>query len=386
MEEGENMFYHLWFIALFLLGSLLANASTDITTAKGTDQPVIAQLTPQPGSSVSMDTAIEAQFNIDLDPTSVQKNNVKLRCLSCDDQGVIRGDASYVAGDKRVVFSHLEPLEPGLYEVEIKSLKADKAHKNTKINEIKYRFVVTKELLQSITIQPDTVELKEGGSLSLEAIGHYDTGVEKNITAQVQWSTADSQTVTVDTNATLQALKEGATTITAKQGNVESSTEVIVYWEVNGHRLPPEPDKALNDATLEGIDSNSNGVRDDVERKIYEKYPKKLHRALLMNRAKFYQQTMIQSIDNAKEVVKFSIKAINCQIYLGRLDKDIDSDDWIKNTKYIKDLTFNTKERIRKYLDYNIALSGGTYGSSPRDWNRDACSPEVIKALEDMGL
>jgi hypothetical protein len=105
-----------------------------------------------------------------------------------------------------------------------------------------------------------------------------------------------------------------------------------------------------------------------------------------MNRAKFYQQTMIQSIDNAKEVVKFSIKAINCQIYLGRLDKDIDSDDWIKNTKYIKDLTFNTKERIRKYLDYNIALSGGTYGSSPRDWNRDACSPEVIKALEDMGL
>lgn len=100
------MFYHLWFIALFLLGSLLANASTDITTAKGIDQPVIAQLTPQPGSSVSVDTAIEAQFNIDLDPTSVQKNNVKLRCLSCDNQGVIQGDASYVAGDRRVVFSH----------------------------------------------------------------------------------------------------------------------------------------------------------------------------------------------------------------------------------------------------------------------------------------
>ena len=35
---------------------------------------------------------------------------------------------------------------------------------------------------------------------------------------------------------------------------------------INGYTLPPEPDKATNDATLLGIDSNNNGVRDDVER------------------------------------------------------------------------------------------------------------------------
>ena len=373
-------------IMVFSLPLVLMSSQDNLSKSKGTDQNVIVQLVPFPAQEdVSRTAKIEATFAVPLDISAIQEHNIKLTCLSSKTHEHMAGTITSQT-EKKLIFTPKASLKPGLYEVEIKSLKADKAHKNTKINEIKYRFVVTKELLQSITIRPDTVELKEGGSLSLEAIGHYDTGVEKNITAQVQWSTADSQTVTVDTNATLQALKEGATTITAKQGNVESSTEVIVYWEVNGHRLPPEPDKALNDATLEGIDSNSNGVRDDVERKIYEKYPKKLHRALLMNRAKFYQQTMIQSIDNAKEVVKFSIKAINCQIYLGRLDKDIDSDDWIKNTKYIKDLTFNTKERIRKYLDYNIALSGGTYGSSPRDWNRDACSPEVIKALEDMGL
>lgn len=36
--------------------------------------------------------------------------------------------------------------------------------------------------------------------------------------------------------------------------------------------LPPEPNKAENDATLAGIDANLNGIRDDVERAIYYKY------------------------------------------------------------------------------------------------------------------
>lgn len=36
--------------------------------------------------------------------------------------------------------------------------------------------------------------------------------------------------------------------------------------------LPQEPNKAENDATLAGIDTNQNGIRDDVERAIYYKY------------------------------------------------------------------------------------------------------------------
>ncbi|MDB5225329.1 MAG: hypothetical protein JWL87_281 [Candidatus Adlerbacteria bacterium] len=36
--------------------------------------------------------------------------------------------------------------------------------------------------------------------------------------------------------------------------------------------LPPEPNEAENNATLAGIDSNNNGIRDDVERAIYFKY------------------------------------------------------------------------------------------------------------------
>ncbi len=40
---------------------------------------------------------------------------------------------------------------------------------------------------------------------------------------------------------------------------------------INGIPVPPDPGPA-NDATLAGIDANHNGVRDDVERAIAEKY------------------------------------------------------------------------------------------------------------------
>jgi len=58
---------------------------------------------------------------------------------------------------------------------------------------------------------------------------------------------------------------------------------------INGHTLPPEPDKALNDSTLLDIDSNNNGVRDDVERWIYktyrDKHPIHIDIAMQMGRA-----------------------------------------------------------------------------------------------------
>ncbi|MBL0722005.1 MAG: hypothetical protein JJV88_05440 [Sulfurovum sp.] len=44
---------------------------------------------------------------------------------------------------------------------------------------------------------------------------------------------------------------------------------------IHGHTLLPEPDLVINNFTLLGIDSNNNGVRDDVERWIYHTYQDK---------------------------------------------------------------------------------------------------------------
>ena len=75
-----------------------------------------------------------------------------------------------------------------------------------------------------------------------------------------------------DPNATAQSADEATKTI---QG-VSGSAAVPGTWTgraskmevINGITVPPEPAPAINNATLAGVDVNSNGVRDDVERKI----------------------------------------------------------------------------------------------------------------------
>jgi hypothetical protein len=42
---------------------------------------------------------------------------------------------------------------------------------------------------------------------------------------------------------------------------------------VNGIAVPPAPDAASNAGTLSGVDSNSNALRDDVERSLAQRAP-----------------------------------------------------------------------------------------------------------------
>ena len=60
-----------------------------------------------------------------------------------------------------------------------------------------------------------------------------------------------------------------AKTKTFKTTKVATSKPVEV---INGYTLPPEPDPKINNSTLLGVDSNKNGIRDDVERWIIKKY------------------------------------------------------------------------------------------------------------------
>jgi|SRR3989344_2072573 len=50
-------------------------------------------------------------------------------------------------------------------------------------------------------------------------------------------------------------------------------SQKLTLADVSGERLPPEPDPVLKDATIEGIDANNNGIRDDVELAIFKLHP-----------------------------------------------------------------------------------------------------------------
>jgi len=222
------MKFFLLIYTLLILPFTLFASNTDISISKGTAQESIAQLLPTPEhKSVSRYVEISVSFNIPLDAAHVKKFDVKLKCLSCSSKSNISGTVAYNETENKVTFTPEETLTPGLYEVAFKSLKADKAHKSTNIKEIKYRFVVVEEVLESITVTPNSLNLIEGETVQLTVTGKYDNGIEKEMMSQVAWIVDDTQTVSVNANGLVTALHAGNTNIKAKLTDVTEAGEVV---------------------------------------------------------------------------------------------------------------------------------------------------------------
>jgi len=133
---------------------------------------------------------------------------------------------------------------------------------------------------------------------------------------------------------------------------------------INGHTLPPEPNTALNNSTLLGIDSNSNGVRDDVERWIYETYKDKhpIHIDIAMQAARAYK-LVLEHPERAKEIHDRVNAPYFCGAYYQHDAKYVNDTILIHERidVPVKSKYFNTKARSKVYWQYDKALSGGVY-------------------------
>ena len=247
---------------------------------------------------------------------------------------------------------------------------------------INYSFSVNDNIVIIKTLSLETIqtELKENTQAALIIQAAYSDDTIKYITKNIQWIIQDNSIVTIN-NTTLETLKEGTTTIQAKIDNTTSNKlSITVYKDINGYKLPPEPDETLNNSTLLGIDSNNNGVRDDVERKIINKYkaePIKIE--VQMTSVKVYQQILENPIGNAEVLQKKLSINIDCEMYL--LHQGIELED--DRIDFIENITYNTKQRVKAYLQYNQALSGGVYGGPRSNYNAQACDFDVEQMLKD---
>ena len=143
---------------------------------------------------------------------------------------------------------------------------------------------------------------------------------------------------------------------------------------INGHVLPPEPDPKVNNAMLLGVDVNHNGVRDDVERWIYETYKDKhpIYIDIAMQAARAYR-LVLKSPDRAKEIRLKVNGALFCGWYYQNDVEDLGKKvlvheriDTSVESKY-----FNTKVRKDIYWQYDSLLSGDSY-ALPRMKERKA--------------
>ena len=225
----------------------------------------------------------------------------------------------------------------------------------------------------TLSIEKTTLNKDANTTITLKAIySDNTTKTPKNI----EWLITPKDAIKIKGN-TITALKDTNVTIQARVGNTLSNkVKLNIYWEVDGYRLPPEPDPKVNNATLLGVDVNKNGVRDDVERWIYKTYHHPIERGIFMQNARAYQKVIVDP-SKAKETMKYIIEAAHCQAYwsMGKLRmkkrklnyslgefRDIELE--------IRPIQFNTLDRIIAYHRFNKNLSGGVYGDNlrPDEW------------------
>ena len=160
-----------------------------------------------------------------------------------------------------------------------------------------------------------------------------------------------------------------------------ASSEAIV---IDGHTLPPEPDETLNNSTLLGIDVNDNGVRDDVERWIYLEmeiqngYPK-IERAIGVQMAGAAQMALTDP-SNKDDIVHKAITASrDCWTWYNYIKDNHTYGASGKFSRALKDKTFNTRERLKTYLQYDATLGGRIFTSTPTLQTKSQCTTDIDK-------
>jgi len=136
--------------------------------------------------------------------------------------------------------------------------------------------------------------------------------------------------------------------------------------DVMGKNLPPDPG-ANADKTVQGIDANNNGIRDDVELAIFKEYPDSAKtRAVLLQYALVLQMQMTLPIVNKNTViatVEDRSKALNCVWSISsRSDMKKFVAETDKNENFIESRQINTEQR-KKYRENFYEYLGSYSGS-----------------------
>ena len=149
---------------------------------------------------------------------------------------------------------------------------------------------------------------------------------------------------------------------------VNIQAQHITMADVLGTNLPPVPYEPENDATVAGIDKNGNGIRDDVERAIFAKYPNDAKiRAAELQYAMTEQMflTDVFNTDTWKAVAQQNSRSYECVGYSVPDSGNSTSDIKIINSRIneVEALVFNTQAREdAKNKAYNYTTSYGDLG------------------------
>lgn len=114
-------------------------------------------------------------------------------------------------------------------------------------------------------------------------------------------------------------------------------------------------------ASLIGPDVNVNGIRDDIEEYIDAKYASDEERSAARQSAKSFQGALSVDTTNNAEVKAASNKianALNC--IFTKFNWESADNNPLRVSAELEAISFNTKDRLNKYEQYNKALDGSS--------------------------
>ena len=162
----------------------------------------------------------------------------------------------------------------------------------------------------------------------------------------------------------------------ANQKNLAKSLPLLIsVIEGTDGGLPPDPGEE-GKVTLMGIDSDGDGLRDDVQRYIYLTYPDKPNvQAALRQFSLSLQKTLDPSraIGTERELAHEIGSDIDCVVY-------VDAEGFYDMVQLLQAEILNTYERTTQHLIYDKKLSGGIFsasGLSPSERYK-ACDFQIV--------
>lgn len=143
-------------------------------------------------------------------------------------------------------------------------------------------------------------------------------------------------------------------------GNVNSqATGDTKQKTINGIAVPPVPNAIENNATLAGIDSNRNGVRDDVERDIATNVDNINDFNSTIRLAAAYQKFLTNPPKNKDDVMALYAE-IKCAAQ-GRMGNIYSGDDGT----FLIEKIFNTSDRLVTYQSARNFIGGFSASELP---------------------
>jgi hypothetical protein len=134
------------------------------------------------------------------------------------------------------------------------------------------------------------------------------------------------------------------------------------------------PDPKKNNSTLAGIDSDRDGIRDDVQRWINESYPDSLKKRLALKQSARDFQLDLLSFENKElsiQAAKQGLNSSNCIDYIFGLEEAS------KISKKFQALFLNTNERILAEMKGNQNFSGQSYRLPKENDFKNYCNFDV---------